>query len=180
MRIDFTGRHVQVEDGLREHAEKKIEKILRFLDEPIETQIIVWEEKMHQVAEIHISHRHGILQAKEEGETQLDAFNVALEKVEKQARRSRKKLVDKRRRAARDGQHWPLDVIEGPSLGSVDGPRVVKSGRLPIKPMTIDEAALELERSKNDFFVFLDSGTEKVSVLYRRRDQNFGLIAPEP
>ena len=57
--------------------------------------------------------------------------------------------------------------------------QIVKTSRLPIKPMTIDEAALELDQSKNEFFVFRDSGTDRVSVIYRRKDSNYGLIAPE-
>ena len=70
-------------------------------------------------------------------------------------------------------------VVEGTSVTTPQGPKIIKTGRLPIKPMTIDEAALGLAASKNEFFVFRDSVTDKVSVLYRRTDGHYGLIAPD-
>jgi putative sigma-54 modulation protein len=72
-----------------------------------------------------------------------------------------------------------MEVHERDSVGSGSKPRIVKSTLLTIKPMTVDEAALQLEGSKNDFVVFRDSASERVAVLYKRRDQNYGLIAPE-
>ncbi|MGB6995373.1 MAG: sigma 54 modulation/S30EA ribosomal C-terminal domain-containing protein, partial [Thermoanaerobaculia bacterium] len=65
------------------------------------------------------------------------------------------------------------------SVGEGRSPRIVKSSVLSIKPMSIDEAALQLEDSKNDFVVFRDAASDQVSVLYKRRDQNYGLISPE-
>jgi putative sigma-54 modulation protein len=106
-----------------------------------------------------------------------DAIHHVIEKAEKQARRARKKHMDKKRRAGNN--HWPLEVLEATSVTPGTEPRVIKTTQLPIKPMTIDEAALELDRSKNEFFVFLDSTTERVSVIYRRQDKHYGLIAPE-
>ena len=109
-----------------------------------------------------------------------EAINAGVDKLEKQARRSRKKYMDRRRRAQRqDDHHWPLEVLEAASVADGSQPRVIKTSRLPIKPMTIDEAALELDGSKNDFFVFRDSGTDRVSVIYRRKDAHYGLIAPD-
>lgn len=180
MKVDFTGRHYQLDDPVRDYVGSKLEKLSPFVDEPVDVQVILEVEKNRQIAELLVRHRHGSMQARESADTMRDAINVVMEKVEKQARRAHKKWVDKRRRAGRDGHHWPLDVLEGPSLGQGEAPRVIKTGRLPIKPMTIDEAALELDRSKNDFFVFRDSKTDRVSVLYRRKDKHFGLIAPEP
>jgi putative sigma-54 modulation protein len=69
--------------------------------------------------------------------------------------------------------------VEGGSLRGGEGRRVIKSGSLRIKPMSIEEAALQLEGSRNEFIVFRDADTEKVSVLYKRKDDNYGLIAPE-
>ena len=70
-------------------------------------------------------------------------------------------------------------MVDRESLSTNAVPQVIKSTLLQIKPMTIDEAALQLESSKNDFFVFRDATSDRVSVLYKRRDNNYGLIAPE-
>lgn len=152
----------------------------KFLEDPIDVRVTLEADKHRRIAELHLSHRHDVFQATEEAGAMEDAIHAAVDKVEKQARRARKKLLDVRRRAKRpSAEHWPVDVIEGASVSSGVEPRIIRTNRLPIKPMTIDEAAMQLSTSKNDFFVFLDSATERVSVLYRRRDQNYGLIAPD-
>ncbi len=181
MKIEFTGRHYHVSDRIKEFTERKLAKLEKFLDDPVEIHVVLEIEKRRQIAEFHVSHRHGVLQATEEAEHMREAINAGIDKIEKQARRSRKKFMDRRRRAQRhdDSPHWPMDVLDAGTVAAGASPRVIKTSRLPIKPMTIEEAALELDGSKNEFFVFRDSGTERVSVLYRRKDANYGLIAPE-
>lgn len=182
MNIEYTARHFRLRDDLRSLVAGKIDRVVKFVDEPIEVRVTLEADKRRRIAEIHVAHRRGVLQATEEAERMEDAISAAADKVEKQGRRARKKLMDTRRRAQRNAEashQWPLDVLDSSSVSADQVPRVIKTTSLPIKPMTIDEAALQLEDSKNDFFVFLDSGTEKVSVLYRRRDQHYGLIAPE-
>lgn len=183
MNIDYVGRHVDLDDRIRTHTEQRLGKVLRFLFEPIEVRVALETEKSRQIAEIHLSHRHGALHAREENNDVLEAIDLAVEHLGRQAQRSRKRAVDRRRRAGRDtstGQHWPVEVLARESVRRGETPRIVKSSRFEIKPMTLDEAALQLDTSRNDFVVFLDAESEKVSVLYKRRDQNYGLIAPEP
>lgn len=179
MNIEFTGRNFSVSDRIKDFTENKLAKIVKFLSEPVDLHVILEAEKHHYKAEIHVHHRHGVLQASESSDHMRDAIQSAVEKIEKQARRARKKFTDKKRRSRRDDNHWPLDVLDPASVGTGSTPRIIKSTALPIKPMSIEEAALELSQSKNEFFVFLDSGTERVSVLYRRKDENYGLISPE-
>ena len=181
MKIEFTGRHYHPGGRVKEYTEGKLEKLFKFLEEPVDIHVILEIEKRRQIAEFHVSHRHGVLQATEEAEQMHDAINAGIEKIEKQARRSRQKVLDKRRRAQRsdDGHHWPIDVLDASTVTVGTSPQVIKTSRLSIKPMTIDEAVLELDGSKNDFFVFLDSVSDRVSVIYRRKDSNYGLIAPD-
>lgn len=182
MNIDYVGRNYQLDERVRDFTEDKLKKVTKFLEEPIEARITLEVEKHRHVAELHVAHRHGVLQATEETPDMYDAINLAIDKVEKQARRARKKFMDTRRRAQRstvNGSQWPVDVVEAASLRGGGGPKIVKSSQLQIKPMTIEEAALQLEDSKNEFVVFRDSTSDKVAVLYRRRDSNYGLIAPE-
>ncbi|HKI86973.1 MAG TPA: ribosome-associated translation inhibitor RaiA [Thermoanaerobaculia bacterium] len=181
MNIEYVARNTHLDDDIRAYAEDKIGKIAKFLEEPVEIRVTLETEKHLTVADLHVFHRFGELKAREATENALDAINVAVDKIGKQARRSRKKFMDKRRRADRqDGHQWPLAVVEGKSLEAGQTPRIIRNSYLRIKPMTIEEAALELEESKNDFFVFRDSTNDRISVLYRRRDENFGLISPEP
>ena len=104
-----------------------------------------------------------------------------MEKLEIQARRAKTRLKDHKRHSgdAKAEQNWPVDVYEPESVRK-GHPRVVEHSTIAIKPMSIEEAALQLERSSDHFFVFRNATTNRVNVLYRRSDENLGLITPEP
>jgi putative sigma-54 modulation protein len=181
MNIEFVARNFTLHDDVRQFTADKLRKATKFLEEPLEVRVTLEVEKHRHMADLHIAHRYGVVQANEETPEMKDAINLAVDKVEKQARRSRKRHVDSRRRADRARQadeHWPIAVVASDSLRG-GSPRVIESIRIDIKPMTIEEAALELEDSQHGFVVFRDAGNDRVSVLYRRRDSNYGLIAPE-
>jgi putative sigma-54 modulation protein len=181
MNIEYVGRNYQIDDRMRRYTEEKLGKVAKFVQEPLEVRVTLEVEKHRHIADLHVAHRHGILQATEETAEMTDAVNAAIDKLEKQARRGRKKATDKRRRAARNGEAgpaWPMEVLERESVGGGTPPRIIKSSRLEIKPMSLDEAALQLDASKNDFLVFRDAASDRVSVLYKRKDSNYGLIVP--
>jgi putative sigma-54 modulation protein len=182
MQIDYTCRNVHLDDRLRDFIEQKLRKVMKFVEEPVEVKVLLDLEKHRHIAELHVTHRLGVAQAREENDNGLlDAINLAVDRAETQVRRSRKKLVDKRRRADRiNGHRWPVEVLERASVGGGAAPRVVETTYLPIKPMTIEEAAIELETAEHGFVVFRDSQSDRLNVLFKRKDQNYGLIAPEP
>ncbi len=185
MNIEYVTKHFHLDDPTKSYVEDKLQKITKFVEQPEFRLILETENNGRRlIADVHVAHRHGVLQASEATESDMrDSILHAIEKVEKQARRSHNKFIDKRRRADRAVQEehrWSVDVLEGASVGSGNEPRIVKTGHLPIKPMTIDEAALQLGDSKNEFIVFRDAGSQRVNVLYRRKDANFGLIDAEP
>ncbi len=185
MQIEYTCRNVQLDDRLRGFIELKLQKVMKFVEEPIEVKVLLDIERHRHIAELHISHRLGIAQATEENDgSLLDAVNLAVDRAEKQVRRSRKKRVDKRRRADRTNGHrwprWPMEVLDPTSVGDGATPRVVETTHVEIKPMTIAEAAIELETAEHGFVVFRDADSDRLNVLFRRQDQNYGLIAPEP
>jgi putative sigma-54 modulation protein len=182
MRTEIVGRNQPIDDKLREFVERKLSKLEKFLEEPAEARVTLTAERHLHLAELHVAHRGGILQAAEETDGNFrDAVQRALDKVEEQARRSHQKEVDKRRRAGHvhRGQRWPVEILEQESVGGGRPPRVIETTHLDVKPMTIDEAAIELEVSETGFVVFRDSSNDRLSVLYKRRDRHYGLIAPE-
>ena len=182
MKIDYVGRHLALDDVMRSHTEEKLGRVLRFLAEPVEAHVTLDIERHRKIAEIHLKHRHGSLHAREENTDVLEAIGLASDHLERQAKRARKRSVDRRRRAGRvaaEARHWPVDVLSRESVQHGALPRVIRSSKLEIKPMTLDEAALRLETSRNGFVVFFDAESDRLSVLYKRRDDNYGLIAPE-
>jgi putative sigma-54 modulation protein len=186
MNIEFLGRNYEIDDRIREHTAEKLERVLKFLDEPIEIHVTLETQKHENTAEIHLDHRHGTVHTQETSLQMEESINGAIDKAEKQVRRAKEKFVDKRRRAGHreshweNGHHWPIDVVDAESLHDGKGQRrIIKSTRIQIKPMSLEEAALQLDDSKSEFVVFRDAETDTVSVLYRRKDQNYGLISPE-
>lgn len=182
MNIEYVGRHVPVDERIRSHAAEKLARVAKFLQEPIEVHVTLDAEKNRQIAELRVAHRHGSLHSREENHDLFEAVGMAIDAVEEQARRSSKRAVDKRRRASREEagrRDWPVEVLARESVGHGEAPRIVESASLAIKPMSLDEAALELETSRHEFVVFRDSGSERVNVLFRRKDGNYGLISPE-
>lgn len=184
MNIEFTGRHVELDERVRSHAEERLGKATKHLAEPVDVHVRLENEKFRKIAEIEVRHRRGALRSREESTDLLDAITLAADHLERQAKRTRGRAIDRRRRAGRQNggaaHAWPVEVLEGGSVGHGATPRVIRESRLEIKPMTLDEAALQLETSKNEFVVFVDADSERINVLYRRRDNHYGLIAPEP
>lgn len=184
MRIEYVGRGYQAGSELKAFAEERLRKAVRFLEAPVEVKVAFVHERHLHRADVHVLHRYGAFQAEEETSDMRESVAVAADRVEAQAKRVRKRYMDRRRRAARDAEglaHWPVDVVERASVGGLGngGVRIIKSSLLRIKPMTIEEAAIHLESSENGFVVFRDATNDRVSVLYRRKDEHYGLIAPE-
>lgn len=180
MKIDYVGRHLQLNDELRTYTESKLTGAIRFLEEPVEIRVILEEEGHRRIAELRVHHRFGVLQAVEESDELRDAIHDAVDKIEKQARRGRKKFMDQRRRRDRQvAQEWPVDDDESSTADGDEKPRIIKSRTLSIKPMSLDEAALRLETARNDFIVFRDAEHGAVAVLYKRLDGDYGLIDAE-
>jgi len=185
MQIEYVARNVSLDDGMRTHVEEKIARSIRYLREPIEVRVVLEGgagDKHLCAAEVHVSHRNGRLHSRSEGVELGAAAADAVGAIEVQARKSRHRAVDRRRRRSReetDARHWPLDVLARESVRAGERPRIVKTTRLEIEPMTLEEAATRLDGSRNGFLVFFDAEQERVSVLYKRRDDDYGLIAPE-
>lgn len=180
MNIDYVARNLELDTKIREFTADKLQKVGKFLDDPVDVRVTVEREKHRCSADLHITHRFGIIQANEETDDIFDAVNLAVDKAEKQARRSRNKFRDKRRKADRNnGSHWPIEVVDEASVGLGGEPRIVESNVLSIKPMSLDEAAIQLEESDYGFVVFRNATNDQVNVLYRRKDKNYGLISPE-
>jgi putative sigma-54 modulation protein len=185
MKIEFVGRNVVVDDAMRELAQERLAPILRFLREPIDVHVELEAgagAKRRCAADVHVRHHLGLLTARAEGVEIRDALIEATAGIEAQARRVRKRTVDRRRRAGHAEaarRHWPVDVLSRESLRGGERPRILRSSKLEIEPLTLEEAAVKLEGSRNEFVVFVDRDNDRVSVLYKRRDEDYGLIAPE-
>lgn len=178
MTIEFTGRKIVITPALKAHAEEKLKKLARVLDGIIEAHVILSVEKHRHSAEIVVHARHATMTGSETTEDLYASIGKVLDKLERQAKKLKDKYSWGRKRVKGLTTIRSIqEVDEAPP--AQDGPQIVRTRRYAVKPMTIDEAILEVTGSKNSFLVFRDAHNQKVSVVYRRNDGNFGLIEPE-
>ena len=187
MPTEITGRNFEVSPKIRTHVEKKLGRVEeRLFDGVIDVRVVLQVEKYRNICEILIvGKEHDVKAVQESDESMVDAINAAVDHVKRQAQKNRKKIRDHHRNGhgGRDTvTQWAVQVLDPGQLRETNDhnrPRIIKTNNVAIRPMSIEEAALRLDDSKNEFIVFRDIDSDKVSVIYKRRDNNLGLIAPE-
>jgi putative sigma-54 modulation protein len=185
MATEISGRNYDIPADVREMVEKKLAKIQeKLFDDVIDVRVVLQVEKYRNICEILIvGKEHDVKTVQESDESMQAAVNSALDHLKRQAQKNRKKIRDHHRdtKGKNAVTDWTINVLEPAQLRMTEArtPRIVKTNNIAIRPMSIEEAALRLDDSKNEFIVFRDIDTDKVSVIYKRRDSNLGLISPE-
>jgi putative sigma-54 modulation protein len=178
VRLQVKGKNVEVSDSLKDYARQKLGKLEKHLNETSRLELELQVEKnpsisANQVAEATIWTKGPVLRARESSTDMKASIDLLVEKLERQARRYR----DKRRRGpGRNNNQAPAGQSV---LTEEESPMIVKTKQFAVKPMSPEEAVLQLELVGHDFFVFLNGDTNDVNVVYRRRDGNYGLIEPQ-
>ena len=174
MQLQVKGKNVEVSDSIRSYAESKLRRLERQLSDPTVVELELAVERNpsiaeNQVAEATVWTKGPVLRAREASSDMKASIDQLANKLARQVKRYREKRVEEPRR----GDH-PVPALE-------DGPEplIVKSKQFPVKPMSPDEAVLQLELVGHDFFVFQNAESADVNVVYRRRDGSFGLIEPQ-
>jgi len=178
MSIEFTGRQMEVGDDLRRYTQGRLRKITRLLGETYEMHVILTAEKHRRVAEVTLKFRDHTLVGIEESGDPRTSISGALSKLERQAVRLRERKLTRKRRP-KPATTVVLNVL-GPSLVDQEERRTIQAERVPIKPMSVEEAISALDQSRAGAVVFRNPTTERVNVIYHRPDGNLGLIEPEP
>ncbi len=184
MNMVVKGRHIDLSTQVREYAEQKVGKVGKILNSQLmNVEIELWAERNpaienNQVAEVTIFTKGPVIRAKEAAPDMFAAIDMVSEKLERQVRRFKEKMVDRhnKRMAVAEATAMP-EVLPGEV--EIPEPGIVKTKTVHFKPMTPEEAILQLELLGHDFFVFTSSETDEVNVLYRRRDGEYGLIEPQ-
>jgi putative sigma-54 modulation protein len=173
MRIEFTGRQTEIPERLRALAERKLQKLARRLRGVTHARVMLGVDKHRQVAEVTLHSRNLDLAATEVGTEPRTSLLAAIEKLERQALRRAERRRELKRRPGGEAAAPAARAAEG---GEV---RVIRGRRSAVKPMTVEEAVLQMEGREDRPFVFRDADSEGVKVIYRRRDGHIGLIEPE-
>jgi putative sigma-54 modulation protein len=178
MQINITAKGVAVPPKLKETAEQKLAKLQRLLS-PISTvDITCSRERQWRKVEMAVEANGLLVRGEEKGLELQSALEALINKLERQVKKSRSKLIQRYREAPETRAAWS-ELSPEVDLSAETLPALVRSKRVSLKPMTPEEAASQMELVGHDFFVFTNAETEQVNVLYRRRDGNYGLIEPE-
>jgi putative sigma-54 modulation protein len=183
MKFEYTGRHVEVTPALRRHVEEHFSKLEQIFDDSTASaHIIIEVEKNRHMGEVLLHWREHTLTARDVNADMYQALSRAISKVEKQAVKLKKKIIDRKQSAQ------PLSSLAPDNSGEDDGGvpvaaaaavgRIINARSYAVKPMTAEEAVIRLGEDANQFIFFRDADTNRLSVLYKRKDGNFGLIQP--
>ncbi|HEV2763353.1 MAG TPA: ribosome-associated translation inhibitor RaiA [Pyrinomonadaceae bacterium] len=179
MHIEYTGRHMDVTPAIRTHVEEHFRKLDHIFDghSTVRAHVVIEVNKNRHIGEVIVHWREYTLTAKDINADMYQALTRAIDKIEKQAVKLMKKKIERKKGAPSLAALAPdqaaADTAPPPRTG-----RIISARRYAVKPMTAEEAALRLEAEDDQFLVFRDADTQRVSVLYKRRDGNFGLIQP--
>ena len=178
MRLQVKGKNLDVSDSIRSYAEDKLRRLERQLADPTQVELELSLERNPSIAANHVAEatiwtKGPTLRAREASADMRASIDQLVDKLERQVTRYREK---RRPRRARDNGS---NFQPAPAVSEESEPMIVKTKQFPVKPMSPEEAVLQLELVGHDFFVFQNAETGEVNVVYRRRDRNYGLIEPQ-
>lgn len=178
MQVMTTFRHMEQSEALKAYVEEKLERVNKYIDEPITAQVYFTVEKIRHIAEIVITARGITTKASEATNDMYAAVDMVLDKIERQLKRYKEKLKDHKPGASSNGRTVSKKIFEAESLEASPEPVVITTKTETAKPMAVEEAVMQMDLLHKDFLVFTDAGSGEINVLYRRKDGNFGLIQP--
>lgn len=176
MNISFNFKNFDPSPHLKEHAQKRFDKISKFIQDADESELLVnlAVEKTRQMADVMLNADNVHISAYEESPDMYATIDSVVDKLEAQLRKIREKMKDRRRKTQVRDVH-----MEFFTLGDTgEAPTITGTDRYEPKPMSLEEAAMQLDSLQYDFLVFRNSETEGVNVIYRRKDGDYGLIDP--
>jgi len=175
MRLTLTGRQVEITPALGRLVGRKMARVERVLNaRAVSGQVELWPEKFRHVVEVHVHARGGhMLKGRAVATSWDEALSLAVDRVIQQGQRLKGKWQERKREAR------PVKRTIPEPQAAVRVRRIVRARRYPVHPMTVGEAALALPPAPDAFLVFRNTDTDAVSVVYRRKDGDIGLIEPK-
>ncbi|MGB5158134.1 ribosome hibernation promotion factor [Desulfobacterium sp. N47] len=175
MQTSVTFKNLDPSDNLKDYICEKLDKLDKYLDNPAEATVVLLIEKFRHIAEVNITGDRLSIYGKEETNDMYSAVDMVADKLEIQIKKNKQK-IRKRRVNHKDksitGDHEISLSDEESSVGQIE------IRNIEYKPMDIEEAAMQMDLVNDNFLVFTNSRSEKINVLYRRKDGNYGLIQP--
>lgn len=174
MRFIITGRNIDVTEGLKSAVEEKLGKLDRFFAPETEVNVTLSVEKERQKIEVTIPVKGNIIRSEQVSSDMYVSIDLVEEVIERQLKKYKNKIVSKQQNVAAFAQEF-VDK----DYDDEDDVKIIRTKRFGIKPMDPEEACVQMELLGHNFYVFFNSETEEVNVVYKRKGNTYGLIEPE-
>ncbi len=178
MQTSVTFRKMEPSDALKGYAQDRAERLNKYVDKPLDAQVTLSVEKFRQIADVVINANGIRIAGQESHDDMYAAIDLVIDKIEKQVKKYRDKI--RRHKPSIDKEiTWRRDIYGQESFEDDQEPAVIRTENYFVKPMSVDEAAMQMDLSSQEFLVFNNATSHTVNVLYRRKDGNYGLIVPQ-
>ncbi len=179
MNVSTTFRHMEQSEALKAYAEEKLERVKKYIDGPVNAQVYFTVEKIRHIVEIVISAKGVNSKASEATNDMYAAIDAVIDKIERQLKRYKEKLKAHKPVSEDNGRRLSKKIYHAESIEESTEPVIITTKTEIAKPMSVDEAVMQMDLLHKDFLVFADAVSSEINVVYRRKDGNFGLIAPQ-
>ena len=176
MKFIIIGKNIDVTPGLKDAVESKLGKLQRYFTPDTEIHVTLSVQKEQQKIEVTIPVKGHIIRSEQESNDMYVSIELVEEVIERQLKKYKNKLIDKKRNVA---DFAPEYVDEDEEIFEEEEVKIIRAKKFGIKPMNAEEACVQMELLGHEFYVFLNSDTNEVNVVYKRRDGAYGLIEPE-
>ncbi|NLM35456.1 MAG: ribosome-associated translation inhibitor RaiA [Clostridiales bacterium] len=178
MNIIVSAKNMELTQALKATVEKKLSKLEKYFNPNVEAQATLSVQKNRQIIEVTIPFNGVILRAEEENEDMYASIDLVVDKLERQIRKVKTRLARRQAGDALKFQYIP-DLTGNEKESETEEHKIVRTKRFAMKPMSAEEAVLQMEMLGHNFFVYENADSGVVNVVYKRKDGNFGLIEPE-
>lgn len=177
--VSVTFRHLEATASLKKYAIEKISKVKKYFYGPTEISVVLSSEKHRCTAEIILKANRITINAKEETDDMYSAIDLTVDKVDRQMKKYKDKLKRHKTNTTPQKIASRYNILSSKSVEEDREPEIIKTENVVAKPMSLEEAVLQLKLLNNDFLVFINDSSGKVNVIYHRKDGDYGLIEPE-
>ncbi len=174
MRYIISGKNIDVTEGLRNAVYDKIGRLEKYFTPETEVHVTFNVEKERQIIEVTIPMKGNIIRAEQESDDMYVSIDLVVDIIDRQLKRYKTKLAEKKQ----SSEYFKAEYLEDEDLDDEEI-RIIRSKRFAVKPMDPEEACVQMELLGHTFFVFRNSETDEVNVVYKRKDGTYGLIEPE-
>ena len=179
MKILIRGEKIEVTQAIEDYVKEKINRLNKYIGDPenIKATVLVNVKGHNQKVEVTIPLKNVILRAEETRDDLYAAIDVVVDKLERQIRKNKTKLQSKKMNKI--SKDLLIDAIVAIDEEKEDGFKIVKRKKVEVKPMSEEEAVLQMELLEHQFYIFKDSETNNIAVVYKRKEGNYGIIESE-